>query len=260
MLNTQNLIRFANRAKNLISSHSPTILTGLGVAGVVSTTAMAIKATPKAMLIMEEVNNEAEYVNHKDPKFMDYVSGGVWKPYIPTIIMGAATIGCIIGANSINLKRHAALASLYSASELAIKEYQNKVAETIGKNKEEKIRDELAGDILAKNPVDEAQIIFTGEGDTLCYEVMSGRYFKHDINKIKQIMATFNQQLIYNDSLCLNDLYELMHLDGIRLGEMVGWNTTKLLEFDFRSKLASNGTPCLVIDYLNEPTPFYRDW
>jgi len=48
---------------------------------------------------------------------------------------GAATIMCVVGSNSINARRVAALASLYSITETALDEYKAKVVETIGETK-----------------------------------------------------------------------------------------------------------------------------
>ena len=71
-----------------------------------------------------------------------------WECYIPTAAVGLSTIACIIGAHNIHLRRNAALASLYSLTESAFKEYQSKVVETIGKNKELKVRDDVVSDTM----------------------------------------------------------------------------------------------------------------
>jgi hypothetical protein len=50
-----------------------------------------------------------------------------WQRYLPAAIMGGLTIACVIDANSNNLRYNAALASVYSLTELALKENQTKV-------------------------------------------------------------------------------------------------------------------------------------
>ena len=62
-----------------------------------------------------------------------------WKCYIPTTILGSVSIACIIASSSINAKRYAALGSLYSVAESSLKEYKDKVKETIGEKKEQAI-------------------------------------------------------------------------------------------------------------------------
>ena len=117
-----------------------------------------------------------------------------WRPYVPAAAICLATIGCIIGANHISLRRNAALASLYGITEAAFKEYRTKVVETIGQNKELKVRDEISADRVKKNPVGTNEIIFTGKGEVLCYDSLSGRYFKSDIEQIRRTVNELNKK------------------------------------------------------------------
>ena len=99
--------------KNLggvISKNSPHILTGIGCAGVVSTAVLAVKATPKATIILEKEEEYRERKRLQSLTKMEKVKL-TWKCYIPAVVMGATTIGCIIGANTVNMRRNAALAS-----------------------------------------------------------------------------------------------------------------------------------------------------
>ena len=84
--------------KKFINRNGSTILTTIGGVGVVATTVMAVKATPKAVQLLEE----AELQKDEPLTVIDKikVAGPI---YIPTIITGAATIACIFGANVLNL-------------------------------------------------------------------------------------------------------------------------------------------------------------
>lgn len=241
-------------ASDAIAKNSPTILTTMGVAGLVTTVVMTHKATIKAMDIMyDEAQDYDEPFTKKD------VFLATWKCYIPAASMGLVTAACIIGANSISAKRTAAIASLYSISEATLKEYQGKVIDTIGANKEGKLRDEIAQGRLDKNPASKSEVVLTGSGDMLCYDVLSGRYFRSDIEKIRQVQNSFNHSLISDIWLSVNDLYYELGLDGIKLGDNVGWNVDQMLEVDFRSRLTDDGKPCLVLDYAVEPKYEYKD-
>ena len=160
-----NLQVLARQIGDKMSKNSPTILTGLGVAGIISTTIMAVKATPKALTLIDD-----EYYNRYDASgtsldFAQYVTDVdnnltkkeilklTWKEYIPTAVMGTVTVACFLGANNINLRRNAALASVYSITEATLKEYQAKVVDTIGAPKEQKIKDEINQDNINRNPV-----------------------------------------------------------------------------------------------------------
>lgn len=228
-------------AKNLggvISKNSPQILTGLGCAGVVTTAILAVKATPRAIQLLEE----SEELNGLGKVKL------TWKCYIPAGIVGVTSIACIIGANTISTKRNAALAALYSLSEAAFREYQGKVVETIGKTKDRQIRDEVAKDKVLANPVGNHEVIFTGKGDVLCLDALTGRYFKSDIEKIRQSVNELNRDLLSEMWLSLNDLYYALDLPNTVLGDEMGWDIDRgLIELDYSSQLDEYGTPVLVI-------------
>lgn len=263
-MGTNEIQKATKNLGNMLAKNSPTILTGMGVAGLLTTTVMAVRATPKALELLE-AEKDRIYKDWDGPREEIVLSNKTildltWKCYLPAAITGAITIGCIISANSINLKRNAALAGLYSLSEAAMKEYQAKVVETIGKNKERAIKDDIAKDKIHKNPVSDNEIVITGKGDTLCYDALSGRYFKSDIEEIKRAMNKLSRDLLSDMFISLNDIYSELDLRGTNLGDMVGWHVDDgLIEPRFSSQLTENGTPCLVMDFDVEPRYNYRD-
>lgn len=252
--------RLARKVGGFAHVNSPTIFAGIAIAGVVATTAMTVRATLKA----SEVIQEATYV---DPDTNETVKPSTkevvemtWSYYVAPVLMGGLTIGAIVMGRNISEKRNAALAGLYSISQDALKEYENKVEQVVGKGKADKVHEAIVEDALAKRPVDRSNVIVTGHGDTLCYDTWSGRYFRSDIQKVKQAMNEFNQSLLYDGCKPINELYELMGLDTIGGGEEVGWNSSRLVNFRFCSKLASDGTPVLAIDHFDPPKYSFREY
>lgn len=250
-MNVKSLLRSAGE---IIQRNSPYILTGLGCAGVVTTAVMTGRATIKATHIVDNEFREAddEHIVHtKNGARLSWkrTIQVAWKCYIPPFLMSAASIACIIGAQSVNTKRHAALAGLYSLTESTLKDYQEKVVETLGEKKEQKIRDEVAQKRLDDNPASKNEIIMTGKGETLCYDTISGRYFKSDIEKLRRIQNDMNHDLMGVMWVPLNDLYFAMGLSGIKIGEDIGWTVDELIDFRFSSKITDEGEPCLVLDY-----------
>lgn len=250
----QNLASIARSVQTAMKKHSPEILTGIGIAGMITTTVMAVRATPKALILIEEKKDELE---------TDTLSGKeivktAWPCYIPAAVIGSVSIFCLIGASSTNLRRNAALATAYTLSESTLKEYQEKVVETIGEKKEQSIRDAVAKDKIVKNPVREVILTENG-GNTICYDAISGRYFKSDIDKIRKAENELNRQMRDEMYVTLNEFYYAIGLDGTKLGDDLGWNIDKgYIELDFSSHLDANGTPCLVIDYRVAPVYDYR--
>lgn len=182
-----------------------------------------------------------------------------WKCYIPSAVTGALSVACLIGASAVSLKRNAALATAYTISETALKDYREKAVEVVGEKKEQAIRDAIAKDKLTGNPVDDKQIVMTGSGDTLCYDVLSGRYFRSDIEKIRKAINDLNRDMLSEQYVSLNDLYYAIGLPDIKLGNDLGWNIDKgYIEVQFGSHLAANGTPCLVLAYTVAPQYGYN--
>lgn len=246
-----NLRSFWNNTEKYLKKHSPEILTGIGITGMITATVLAVKATPKALMLIEERKLD---LNTEDITNIEVVKT-VWPCYIPTLVTGTISIACVIGANSVNLRRNAALATAYTIADTASKEYRAKVIETIGDKKEMLVRDAIAKDKIETNPVENSQVIITDKGDTLCYEPLSGRYFKSDIEKIKRAVNEINMRMLDDTYASLNDFYYELELDETKIGNQLGWrvDTCGLIEVRFSSHLTSNGDPCLVIDFIDAP-------
>lgn len=236
--------------KTAIKKHSPEILTGIGIAGMITTTVMAVRATPKALILIEERKEE---IGAEKLEAMDMVKTA-WACYIPAAITGTLSVACLIGASSVNARRNAALATAYTLSESALKDYQGKVIEMFGEKKNEAVKDAIAKDKVEKNPVVTREVIITEKGNTLCYDAISGRYFKGDIDKIKKAECELNRQMRDEMYVSLNDFYYEVGLDNIKIGDELGWNIDNgYINLSFSSQLAGDGTPCLVIDYSIAP-------
>ena len=179
-MKTTGLQKTANNVFGFVNENLPTILTCMAVLGAATTTVMGIEATPKALDILAEASAQKEYDHGTDELDPMEIVKLTYKCYISTAVMGTLTVACIIGANSIHLRRKAALATVYSLTEATLKEYQSKVVSAIGEVKEKAIKDEIAKEKIEKNKPKKSNVVITGKGDTLCYDSISGRYFKSD--------------------------------------------------------------------------------
>lgn len=263
--------RFFKSIGQGLSKHSPEILTGLGIAGMITTTVLAVKATPKALDLIETEKRE-RYVEEKgsidvDPYFLDYHKPlpskldyikVAWKPYIPAALTGVFSIACLIGASSVHVRRNAAIATAYKLSETALTEYREKVIETIGEKKEKDVRDKVAKGRVENNPVSKNEVIITKKGETLCMDYLSKRYFKSDIHQIKRAINELNRQMLNDMYVSLNDLYDELGLDHIPLGYELGWKIDDgYIDLDLSSQIADDGTPCIVVGYTVAPRRDY---
>lgn len=234
-----------------LKKHSPEILVGMGIAGIASTVVFACDATIKAEKLIKEKKDELEV----DKLTKKEVVKTVWKTYILTAITFSTSVLCIIGASSEHAKRNAALAAAYTLSESTRKDYAKKVKELFGEDKEEEIQNSVIDDRVKKDPVVNKEVIITGNGETLCYDAWSGRYFRSDIERIKCAVNNINRQMLSDMYICLNEFYEEIGLTPSNMGYKLGWDVEKgLIDITFSSHLTEDGTPCLVMVFTNEPT------
>ena len=246
-----NLTKAVKSIKGVLERHAPEILTGIGVAGMVTTTILAVKATPKACLLINDRKDELEVEKLRATELIKTT----WKCYIPAIMTCGVSIACLVGASSVNFKRNAALATAYKLSEAALYEYKDAVIETIGEKKEQSVRDKVAEERLKKNPVSKSEIIVTGNGTTLCYDPVGNSYFKSSIQQIESAKNKLNARMLSENYVSLNDFYDELGIGPTKLGDDLGWDIYKdgLVEIAFSSQLAEDGTPCLVMDYSIAP-------
>ena len=257
-MNKSGLKRTIKSVERVLTKYSPGILTGIGIAGMIGATFMAVKATPKALYLIETKKEEAEVEELTSVETIKTC----WKCYIPSTLTTVLSAACLIGASTVSAKRNAALATAYSISEAALREYQEKVVEVIGEKKEKAVRDAVAKDQIERDPVTKSEVvIIDSNSNTLCYEPLSGRYFKSTIDKIKKAEIKLDRQMIQEMYVSLNDFYWEIGLDGTDLGDKMGWNLSKgYMDLSFSSQLADDGTPCAVIVYGIPPVYDYQNY
>ena len=249
-----NVSKLCKDAKVMVSKRSPEILTGLGIAGMISTTVLAVQATPKALDLIARAEDKKFDNGHGNKLTVSEKMKVAWKPYIPAAITGIASISCIIGASSVHAKRNAAIAAAYNLSQTALTEYKEKVVETIGEKKEQAIKDKIAKDKINKDPVSKSEVIVTGKGNTLCYDAFNSRYFYSDIDQIKRAINELNRIMLNQMYVSLNDFYDELNLKHSGNGDELGWKLDDgFIEVDFSSQLSDDGRPCLVIEYMVAP-------
>lgn len=239
-----------------MSKHAPALLTGVGIAGMLTTTVLAVRVTPKALKLIEKKTED------KGDKLTPVETvKAAWKPYIPAAISGALSITCLIFAHRVNARRSAMLMAAYELSEKALTEYKDKAVEVLGEKKEEEIRTAVDKSRLEKDPItSEKQILLSGSGETLCYDGLSGRYFRSSINKINSAVNDLNHNLMTDGDQCLNDYYDLIDLPHIGIGYNLGWECLEdndLVEARFTSHITPNGLPCVVVS-LDRPPVYHR--
>lgn len=243
--------------KSFAVKHTPEILTGVGIAGMFTMGVLAVKETPKALKSIEKEKKRlskelGEPVDNLTPIETIKVT---WKHYVPAAVTGISSAACLIGASAKNLQRNAALVTAYKLSETALAEYKDKVVETMGERKEKTVREKVAEEQIKKNPVANAEVIVTEQGTSRFHDPMSGRHFISSIEKIKKAENELNNTMLHEITgyATLNEFYDEIGLPHTDVGDSFGWNTTNLVKMDFYPILEEDGTPTIVLDYVNRP-------
>lgn len=257
-----NMTALFKDVKTTLVKHSPEILTSLGIGGMITTTILAVKATPKALELIAVAKEEKFNEVGDEHLTKTEVVKATWKQYIPAVITGTVSTACLIGANSVNAKRNAALATAYNITANALSEFKKATVETVGEKKEQIIRNKVAENQINKEPINKSAIVVSGKGNTRCFDTITKRRFESDIEAIKKIVNDLNRKMINGrDYISLNEFYWELGLDSCEVGDDLGWNVaTGLIDLEFSAQLDTDGVPCIVLDYTVAPKRGFDTW
>lgn len=250
------------RLINSAGKHAPIILTCVAGVSAISATVSAVKATPKATILLQQKKEEIAKEEGVKPEEIDLslqeIIQTTWKLYVPAAAFTTVSLGCMFGAAHINNQRQLGWAALYSATKKASDAYERQVIEHVGAKENEEIHRKVVQQELKDNPVSRADVIATGKGPYLCYDTLSGRYFMSDIETIRRVVNDMNQMMIGQMYISLNEFYQELGLLPVDLGYDNGWNVDELIDVQFSTMMADDGRPCLVLQYLTQPRYSYN--
>jgi len=230
--------------------NAPTFLTIMGGVGVVATTVSAIKATPKAVRLLDAAQEIKGDELTKLEKFKM-----VAPLYVPTIIYGATTILCIFGANILNKRHQASLVSAYALLDNSYKEYKKKVIELHGKDGELEIVEALVEEKYEKEEPK------TDSDELLFYDKFSDRFFNSTMNNVLSTFYQLNRDLSTNYCATINDFYDYLDIPYIDGGDVLGWSVgmnseaywQEWVDFAVEEMTMEDGTKCHAIIIYQEP-------
>jgi hypothetical protein len=258
-------INFGKQLKHLerlVTDNSPAILTGLGVIGVGATAFLSHQAAQQANVVLE--SKKAAENAHRgagEPRRESWSKAEAfshtWKLYLPPVLCGITTSGCIIAANRISARRAAAIAGVLALTQENFSDYRDKVKEKMTGPQHEKMTSELAQD-KANRVFSSAEPIIIGNGQQKCIELYTGQPFVSTREKIERAVNDINKRIIDHDSAALAEFYDFLDIPHNDMCDSFGWNTQNMMEIDIKAVLDKNGDPCLGVIYVSEPE--FRPW
>ena len=242
--------------KLFLNKHASTILTCVGGVGVVATSVMAAKATPKALALAEEAKEKNEELTK-----LDYVIVAL-PAYIPAIVIGMSTIACIFGANVLNKRMQASLASAYALLNSSYNDYRAKAIELYGDEADNKIKEGVAkGKYTSDGKLKDSD-------KQLFYDDYSGRYFESTIEDVLQAEYNLNRKVTKAGGAFLNDFYNELGLPETEYGDYLGWSAGQLMEthwdpwveFGHSKFIFDDGLECTIITLESDPTHDFTEY
>lgn len=249
-----------NRSIRHLKRCAPTILTFGSAIGVVGTAVLAVRATPKAMKLCEDLECEHIENDQDEPTKLDYALVA-WKPYVPAIAVGVSTIFCIFGVNVLSKRQQAALTSAYILLNRTYKEYQSKIESLYGKDVNRKIQTEIAKDNCKKLDLPDVR----GTDTVLFYEAHYGSIFERTMLEVQDAEYRLNRKFSLEGEASLNDFFEYLGLPDNEIGDALGWSQEIICDYckapwiDFEHDLVEldDGLECYIINMVSPPTTGY---
>lgn len=256
--------RSFHKVKFGLKKHSPEILVVTGVVGVVASAVMACKATTKVNAILEEAKKNVEgvhevlespelrqkYVERYNEEFTVeaskkelaaiYLKTGFnfVKLYGPSVVLGAASIACILTSHNIIRKRNIALAAAYATIDQGFKDYRGNVIERFGKELDRELRYNVKAkeitETVTKEDGTEETVTKTVNaveptqysGYARCFDETCA-YWDRDAERnlffLLQQQNWANEKLQRQGYLFLNDVYKMLGMQPTAAGQCVGW-------------------------------------
>lgn len=250
------MTRTFNRMGLQLKKHSPEILMTVGVIGVVASGVMACKATLKVQDIVDDAKQKIDMIHEvsNDPEMSDKYSAEDGKKdlaivytqtavkfiklYGPSVAIGVASLGCMIGSNRILNKRNVALVAAYTAVDKSFKEYRSRVIDRFGKQLDKELKygikaqeieevsvDEKGKEIVKKNTVEvmdpncysQYSIVFDDGNAGWDPDPELTKYF------LIQQQNWANERLKARGHLFLNEVYDMLGVKRTKAGAQVGW-------------------------------------
>jgi hypothetical protein len=230
-----------------VRKHSPILLFGAGVVGVVTAAVLASRATLKLDETLEDTQYDLDRV--KDAELTeDYThtdrqrdmalvyakgAGKVTRLYGPAVLIGFASIAALTGSHVILTRRNTAVMAAYAVLDRGWREYRARVVGELGEEKDREFRHGL----LERTIVEE-----TNEGpvtlqvkDKLPCDVSGYARFFDEVSPNWQPAPGYNQMFLQcqqnymNDLLrqrghvFLNDVFDALGIPRSKEGAVTGW-------------------------------------
>ena len=284
-INTKTLRKSFKKAQLTVRKHSPEILMVAGVIGTVAGAVMACKETLELEDVLDECKQEKMELEEQYAMCEEYSEDALKKDqvkltikqavkivklYAPSVIMEVTSIGVIFASNDIMRKRNASMAAAYATLNSMYKRYRQNVIESYGEEVDKDMRFGVKHEKVTEIDEDgnkvkiDARIVdldntalaisdYSRFFQMGCkgFDASSGRY---NLLYLKGIQAMFNNKLIADGYVMLNDVYRELGFDTIPEGWSIGW------VYDEENPIGDNYIDFGLYEARNKNQRAVNDW
>lgn len=284
-INTKTLRKSFKKAQLTVRKHSPEILMVAGVIGTVAGAVMACKETLELEDVLDECKQEKMELEEQYAMCEEYSEDALKKDqvkltikqaakivklYAPSVIMEVTSIGVIFASNDIMRKRNASMAAAYATLNSMYKRYRQNVIESYGEEVDKDMRFGVKHEKVTEVDEDgnkvkvDARIVdldntalaisdYSRFFQMGCkgFDASSGRY---NLLYLKGIQAMFNNKLIADGYVMLNDVYRELGFDTIPEGWSIGW------VYDEENPIGDNYIDFGLYEARNKNQRAVNDW
>lgn len=211
---------------NWFAQHGPELLIGAGLGMSLGAAVTAFIAAPKVKAAVDKLKEENE---GKAPT--KEVIKATWKPMILPVGLEIGAIALTVTGAAMRYKRGAIAAAACAVAENTTLLYKKKMEEVLPEKDLKKIKqavaDEKAKETVEKVDIEGQKYIPVIEnGRTLFIDGFTGQVFYHDIDKVRNAINLFKEEVIEQageDPVPLNDFYDLLGLRHCEVGDKFGF-------------------------------------
>ena len=190
-------------AKRAIRGHEADLLSIIAGVGVVTTGVLAFNAGKE--ISMQDYSDDTT-----KERILSYA-----RILAPTVLISAATIGCIGASRHLGRKREKSLLAACSllSSYISQREDDKQISSNRSKTRQS----------------DASDIEDTGTGDIIFTETFTGRRFKASMELYEHAMTVLQDHFSICGIAQLNELYELMTVEETCAGEILAWTSDQMV-------------------------------
>lgn len=235
---------------NSLRKNKNPIMIGLAATGIVGSDILLVRGTVRAVRKID-AKKKAE---HKERLTNKEILKTVWMEYWAPIGMTFASFLSIIFAMKDEHGKAVTSAIACTMSEAAMREYKDKVVETIGARKEQEVLDAVSKEKVAEVVTPNTTIYSTNHGSVLFLDPITKRLFESDMETIRRSVNVLNRRMMSEMRISLNEFYMELDLDTVEYGDEIGWNIDRgLIDIYPSTQLTKDNRPCIVLNHNVRP-------